>query len=115
MSVFLYIVGLLIGLSLFLYILSGIQKGRVKISGTSSQAAPKRNGTVTAGDVTYRGLPPRAPGERLCPLCASKLTKYEALYASRIDTDSGSRILIHGCRYCYKPEEKPDVRRKSDY
>lgn len=115
MSVFLYIAGLLIGLSLFLYILSGIQKGREKILPAAVQAVPKRNGTVTAGDVTYRGLPPRAPGERLCPLCASKLTKYEALYASRIDTDSGARILIHGCRYCYKPEDKADIRRKSDY
>ena len=119
MSVILYIVGLLMGLSLFMYIVSAIQKGRDKISGQavkpSSPQQPKINGRVTAGNVTYRGLPPRNPGERLCPLCASKLMQWEALYASRMDTDSGSRILIHGCRHCYKPDEKPDARRKSDY
>jgi hypothetical protein len=51
--------------------------------------------------------------ERTCPVCRSKLSKYEALYASKIVKDS-TKILIYGCRYCYKPDEDPDKKKKSD-
>ncbi len=51
--------------------------------------------------------------ERTCPVCGSKLSKYEALYASKIVKDS-TKILIYGCRYCYKPQEDPDTKKKSD-
>ncbi|MEJ5362921.1 MAG: hypothetical protein WBK20_03430 [Spirochaetota bacterium] len=51
--------------------------------------------------------------ERTCPVCGSKLSKYEALYASKIVKDS-TKILIYGCRYCYKPQEDPNTKKKSD-
>ncbi len=51
--------------------------------------------------------------ERTCPVCGSKLSKYEALYASKVVKGS-TKILIYGCRYCYKPDEDPDKKKKSD-
>jgi hypothetical protein len=51
----------------------------------------------------------------MCPLCRTRLSKYEALYASRARFSDGDKILIHGCRYCYKPDEDPDSVKKSAY
>ena len=56
---------------------------------------------------------PASMKERTCPVCGSKLSRYEALYASKIVKDS-TKILIYGCRYCYKPDEDPDKIKKSD-
>ena len=43
------------------------------------------------------------PRERFCPLCRAVLTKYEVLYASSVEIPGGTKIRIHGCRYCYRP------------
>jgi len=112
MSILLYMAGLLIGLVLFLYILSLYNSGKEKIQIVTGkrQPRPKPRADLPAGSLSFASIP---PGERMCPLCRSKLTKYEALYASRMKTSDGDKIFIHGCRYCYKPDEDPDQARKS--
>jgi hypothetical protein len=108
MSVILYLAGLLIGAALFFYFLSLYNEGKKKvrqISGKGSTLKPllgKRESTLEANRVSYPHLKEVPPGERMCPLCRNSLSKYEPLYASQVDTESGSRILIYGCGHCYK-------------
>lgn len=49
----------------------------------------------------------------MCPLCRSKLSKYEALYAAPVVGDKDQKLMIYGCRYCYKNGEDPDTVKKS--
>lgn len=51
--------------------------------------------------------------QRTCPLCKSTLTRYEALYATKL-VKNNPTIFIYGCRYCFKPEEDPHKIKKSD-
>jgi len=108
MSAFLYMAGLLIGITLFLYIYSTIQSGKEKIEEIKN---PKKTEPITDAVETpypaFRNNQP--PGSRMCPICGNGLTKYEALYASHIDTTAGKKILIHGCKYCYKPGDEEEL------
>lgn len=112
MKALLFITGLLVGVSIFAYLLSLYNDGREKISGKRGPSPGPRvsvDPKILAGQERLT----RAPGSRMCPLCGSELTKYEALYASQVETGSGKKILIHGCRYCYKPDEDPEKKKKS--
>lgn len=102
MSVLLYGSGLIIGITLFLYILSTIETGKEKLAG------------LTSGE---KALPPekvsnpKGPFTRTCPLCGSELKKTEPLYATWKEIAQETRVAIHGCRYCYREEpgkEKED-------
>ena len=53
----------------------------------------------TAG---FKGRKTVPPGTIICPLCWSELTKHEGLYASKVTDKSGDKILIMGCKYCFK-------------
>ncbi len=112
MTTFLYFIGLLLGLAVFIYLLSIYEKGKKKL--TSDRPVQKKT-ELKPSDVMYKNLPTRAPGERMCPVCGSPLEKYEALYASKIQNGDSQKILIHGCRHCYKDNEDPEQKRKSDY
>lgn len=110
MSVLLYLIGLVIGAAVFIYLYSTYQSGKEKITERKSQKnqpAP----TVNPERVDYFSIP-RSPGARLCPLCGKELTKYEALFASDTEEDGKKKILIHGCKYCYK--EKPVRQEKKE-
>lgn len=117
MSVLLIIAGLIIGIAVFLYLLSTFQSAREKL-GAGRSSPPKNTGAVRENinpeTVQVINRLKRAPGTRMCPLCGSELTRYEALYASHIKNDNKNKIMIFGCRYCYKPEEDPDKVKKSD-
>lgn len=119
MSFILYAAGLLIGVALFLYFLSLYTSGKEKLSslggekkGTENGGEEKKQGTPRGGEegmeeirpeyIRFRGLADLPPGERICPLCRATLTRFEPLYASQVKTDSGQKILIHGCPKCYK-------------
>jgi len=101
---FIFILGLLIGIAAFLYLYSTIKEGRKKVSKlfvtkdklTKEYAEPEKLG--------FRGIKSLLPGERICPLCGSILTKYEGLYATKILENSEKKILIMGCKYCFKDE-----------
>jgi len=108
MSVILYLAGLIIGIALFVYMLSMYESGKEKVRKVKGGSSPKP--AIAPENITIDKIP---PGTRMCPLCRSHLTKYEALYASNIDNGDGRKIMIHGCRYCYKPDEDPDKVRKS--
>ncbi|MBN1532652.1 MAG: hypothetical protein JXA20_08325 [Spirochaetes bacterium] len=110
MTVLLYILGLLLGAAAFFYLLSAFRSGREKVAAMTGKR-PAAKTTVEPGGIS--NLPRRAPGSRTCPLCGSELTKYEALYASILENGTGRKILIHGCRYCYKPDEDPDRVKRS--
>ncbi len=110
MSVFLSIVGLIIGVSAFLYFLSMYDAGKAKIKQLTQSKAPQQN--LSPDEVTYNNPATRAPGERICPVCTSKLSRYEALYATLVD-DEAKKILIYGCRYCYKENEDPETKKQS--
>lgn len=111
----LYVIGLVIGVILFIYFLSTYESGKEKIRGIREAKAPRPDPSVTAEKISVQKRPGAAPGERMCPVCRSVLSKYEALYSSQVDTKWGPKIMIYGCRYCYKPDEDPGKEKKSAY
>ncbi|HOO70508.1 MAG TPA: hypothetical protein PK926_02025 [Spirochaetota bacterium] len=115
MNIAIYIIGLLIGIAVFVYLLSTYESGKEKITRFRASRAPRPDPGVTAEKISVKTKPGPAPGERMCPVCRSMLSKYEALYASEVETRWGRKIMIYGCRYCYKPEEDPDQEKKSAY
>lgn len=115
MNILIFIAGLAIGISVFVYLLNAYERGKAKVKEIRLGKTPQRNSSVTAENIAVQTNLKRAPGERMCPLCRSSLSKYEALYASQVDTKWGPKIMIHGCRYCYKPDEDPDQVKKSAY
>ncbi len=107
-----YILSFGTGIAVFLYLLSlyhTIKERRAKPDHTQSAKKPiiekQRIISHSTNEVHLK--------ERTCPVCGSKLTRYEALYASKVVKDS-TKILIYGCRYCYKPDEDPDKKKRSD-
>ncbi len=120
MTVILYLVGLIIGITAFLYIMSSINtiKDKSNLKNNSNikpKSDPDLTGKIESVNTSVKNkIINSAPGERICPLCGSSLTRFEALYASHISTDKGKKILIYGCRYCYKPEENPEEAKRSD-
>ena len=110
MTTFLYISGLLLGVAVFLYLLSIYDSGKNKYNRITGKVKKKndneRNSKIESKNITCSNLTNIPPGERMCPVCRKSLTKFEPLYASNIETDSGSRVLIYGCGYCYKTNGK---------
>lgn len=114
MNFLLYLIGLLVGAAIFFYFLS------LYHSGADALAARR-----TAGKKTDKGIEMDAaaldpasqqvfPRERICPLCGAVLLKYEVLYASRVVLPGGDKILIHGCRYCYRPVEENGAKAEAE-
>ncbi len=110
MTILMYLIGLMIGAAAFLYLLSAFRSGKEKVMGIAGKK-PAEKTTVEPRQIA--NAPKGAPGTRTCPLCGSMLTKYEALYASVTENGAGKKVLIHGCRYCYKPDEDPDRAKRS--
>ncbi len=107
MSALLYIVGLLIGAAVFFYLYSTYQSGKDAVKKIVKKNDGEPEPSVSPKNVSYRKhYLGRAPGDRMCPLCGTILTKYDALYAAKSDSPSGEKILIYGCRHCYKEEKK---------
>ncbi|MDR3237633.1 MAG: hypothetical protein LBT84_03935 [Spirochaetia bacterium] len=104
MSFFLYLTGLAGGAALFFYIVSLYNSERRKIKPLKKDGAPAADGSrqITKQQPIFT-IP---PGERMCPLCRSMLTKHEALYASRVAFNDANKLMILGCRYCYKDDEQ---------
>ena len=100
MSGALYIIGLILGAALFIYLYASYQSGKEKLKARKERES-KPEQVMNPDFVDYFSIK-RAPGTRLCPLCGQELTKYEALYASQVEEKGKKLILIHGCRYCYK-------------
>jgi|RifCSP16_2_1023846.scaffolds.fasta_scaffold230705_2 CRISPR/Cas system-associated protein Cas10 (large subunit of type III CRISPR-Cas system) len=103
MSSILYLIGLIIGATVFIYLYSSYQSGKEKFKEMRGQKNPPAP-TVNPERVDYFSIS-RVPGTRLCPLCGKELSKYEALYASEVEEEGKKKILIHGCKYCYKDKE----------
>lgn len=114
MSTFLYITGLIIGIAVFLYLLSLYEAGKEKIQ-TKTVSCDKENSedSLNPDTIAFRNRPAAAPGTRICPICGSSLTKYEGLYASKISHTTGTKLMIMGCRFCYRDKEIPDKPGKS--
>lgn len=115
MNILIFIAGLVIGVSVFVYLLNTYERGKAKFKEIRQGKTPRQEPSVTPGNIAVTTNLRRAPGERMCPLCRSSLSKYEALYATQVDTKWGPKIMIYGCRYCYKPDEDPDQVKKSAY
>lgn len=110
MSFILYLAGIIIAFAIFFYVLNLYESGKNKLKNKNKPEKSLRDDITPVPKKIYR-----APGERTCPLCGAALTKYEALYATRFGDKSGKKILIYGCRYCYKDDENPEKIKKSDY
>jgi len=104
MSTFIFIIGLLIGISAFIYLYSSIAEGKKKVSKFFSGKNKPVKEYVEPENIGFRGRRYISPGERICPLCGSVLTKYEGLYATKIIDNSEKKILIMGCKYCFKDD-----------
>ncbi len=112
MSILLYFAGLIIGVAVFLWLLSTYHEGKDRLESLRKGKARQDPG-VTPETVQTRRQEPGSM-KRICPLCGSALSKYEALYAAPVESNTGIRILIYGCRYCYKPEEDPERKKRTD-
>lgn len=114
MSYLLYLAGLIIGISLFLYLLSTFNSARDRINKMTKNAPPpKASPELEPKNISYKKYS-AAAGTRICPLCSKGLTRLEPLYASFIETEYGKKILIYGCPYCYKPEKEKAILKKRD-
>jgi hypothetical protein len=107
----LYLAGFIIGAAIFLYILSIYESGKEKLKsavrGKSGEGAgPAR---VSPESIFHKKWKAH-PGQRICPLCGSVLANFEALYAEPVKGEKGPRILILGCRYCYKTGDEEKAR-----
>ena len=105
----LYILSFVVGIALFVYLLSLYHTLKDKLI----QNQKKVINPISQPKVEQTTLQPKPLKERTCPVCGSMLSRYEALYASKVVKDS-TKILIYGCRYCYKPDEDPDKKKTSD-
>ena len=112
MSALLYIAGLVIGVTAFLYLLSILNDGKQRLAGETPKKKEK-GGEVKTSNAPGAVVETVAPGERICPLCRSKLSRYEALYAAPVPGDKEQKLMIYGCRYCYREDEDPDQKKKS--
>lgn len=110
MNILLYLIGLLIGVAVFFYFLSLYHSGADALAARRAAGQGKEGGM----EIDASSLDPASqqayPRERVCPLCGAVLTKYEVLYASRVEMPGGDKILIHGCRYCHRPGEENGVK-----
>lgn len=112
MSSLLYLSGLIIGITIFLYILSTFNSAKDKLKKITKNApAPKASPELEPKNIEYKNHSP-VNGTRICPLCSRRLSKLEPLYASFIETEYGRKILIYGCPYCYKPEKEKSILKK---
>jgi hypothetical protein len=105
MSALLYIIGLIIGITIFIYFYSTYQSGKEKIREIRRKNKPRPDPTVMPEYIALGNFK-RPPGTRVCPLCGKVLSKFEALYASHIEDERGTRILIYGCPYCYRQDDE---------
>ena len=104
MSSFIFILGLIIGIAAFLYLYSTISDGKKKIRNVLTAKDKTQKEFVEPDKLGFRGIKSLPPGDRICPLCGSILTKYEGLYATKVMDNSEKKILIMGCKYCFKDE-----------
>ena len=113
MSILIYLTGLIIGIAAFLYIFSIIAAGNEKIKKNKKTAAERPAVKMDGNGIAFRNRPSLPPGTRVCPLCGSALTKFEGLYASKVMDKANVKLMIMGCRYCYKDDEDPTRPKKS--
>lgn len=105
MTIFLYFIGLAAGAAVFIYIISLYNSGKKKVVGITKKKKEEKKPVVPQeqSKLPIFSIP---PGERMCPLCRTTLSKREALYASRVFSEDTAKILILGCRYCYKKTKR---------
>jgi hypothetical protein len=108
MSYLLYLLGVVIAIVVYLYVLSAFDTGKKQLRKLTSEKAEGHGGPSVRVEPDNIFIKKRRghPGERVCPLCGSVLTSFESLYASQIKTPAGPKILIHGCRYCCDLKEE---------
>jgi len=120
--------GLVIAVSVFLYVIYAADTGKRKLDELrlsvnmprqAASGAGAKAGTAAAPDQQQikqvitrskanqlddklKDLLPR----RICPLCQSELRRDEPLYAHNMEYSGKRTILIYGCPYCYKDEKK---------
>jgi hypothetical protein len=104
MSSFIFIFGLLIGIAAFIYLYSAVTEGRKKISKLFTEKDKTEKEYIEPEKIGFRGIRSIPTGSRICPLCGSTLTKYEGLYATKIIESYEKKILIMGCKYCFKDD-----------
>ena len=105
----LYVAGLIIGITLFLYILSTYESGKEKYKNFISKKYEPAKPEIDSNDISYKTESPNISPKRTCPLCTTPLQDYEALYASESMTEGRKKILIFGCRYCYRERENDNL------
>lgn len=101
MSAVFYLLGLLLGAAAFFYILSLYHSGADALAARKKE---KQDGKIELDPSIMEIISRQAyPRERICPLCKAVLTGDDVLYATRVEKPLGPKILIHGCRFCYRP------------
>lgn len=101
MNLVIFIMGLIIGITAFFYMLSVISEGIKKVQKKPNKSRVAEQ-TIVPENIGFRNRRLIPPGNRVCPLCCSELTKYEGLYATKIFENGKKKILIMGCKYCFK-------------
>lgn len=115
MTFLLYLAGLIIGFTIFLYFYSTYQTGLEKIKSYREKGRGPVRPMLESQEIEIADIQRRGPGKRTCPLCGTPLQNFEALYAAHIESKYGKKILIYGCRFCYKLEEESDDIHRMEY
>jgi|YNPMSStandDraft_1061717.scaffolds.fasta_scaffold33151_2 ABC-type antimicrobial peptide transport system permease subunit len=102
MNTFLVIIGILIGVILFLYLLSEYHTIKDKIE-LKEVDIEKENFNETESKKRENKNSEQGLKKRFCPLCGSELGENDSIYAEMYEGESRPKVIIHGCRYCYKP------------
>ncbi len=117
MDALFYLAGLAAGVILFLYFFSLYESGKERITKArrgGEAGAPKTAERIEPDEVSVKSAQ-SFPRRRICPLCGAALARFEALYAAKMKTADGEKIMIYGCRYCYRPDEDPEAKKKSEF
>jgi hypothetical protein len=120
MDYVLTIIGLILGIALFLYLISALDSGKralaQKKSAQKEELALSSEQPVRYRDEPSQGIPQAIQelpddlkdqlAQRRCPLCSKILMRDEPLYATHIEVAKEKKILIYGCPYCHKGDRK---------
>jgi hypothetical protein len=126
MDILITIAGLAIAVSVFLYFIQALDKGKRIIAHKTASSVSQRTEsslplTAPSAEKNFEAnalknlpddLKDRIPN-RICPLCSHILMRDEPLYATHVEMGSERKILIYGCPYCYKTEKKNNARTDS--
>ena len=93
--------GVLISVAIYLYFINKLHESEDRSKKEEVDVEAEEKEPIKTKEEKPEGLKPR-----FCPLCNSSLVKHDSIYAEMYKGEQRPKVVIHGCRYCYKPSGK---------